>query len=252
MNGNAVMYDVGKILTVGGATAYQDSHATERAYPIDITGGPGTVDGPHASATWPTPAPSQQRGPARRQVLVVGGQQHPQSLHRHRVGLSPELWNPATGDFTVMAPEAVPAHLPQRALLLPDGRVFSGGGGLCGNCATNHADGQIFTPPYLLNADGTAAAAARDHRAPATRAAGRDDHGDHGRAVTRFALVRTSARHPHRQHRPAADPADADQRQRHQHTCGSRPTGVALPGPYLLFALDASGVPSVATTIFVQ
>ena len=35
MNGNAVMYDVGKILTLGGSPAYQDSDATARAYAID-------------------------------------------------------------------------------------------------------------------------------------------------------------------------------------------------------------------------
>ena len=46
MNGDATMYDVGKILTVGGATAYQDygsavdTQATNRAYTIDISAGP--------------------------------------------------------------------------------------------------------------------------------------------------------------------------------------------------------------------
>ncbi len=47
MNGNAIMYNVGKILTVGGAPAYQDitgsamnTQATNRAYTIDISGGP--------------------------------------------------------------------------------------------------------------------------------------------------------------------------------------------------------------------
>ena len=44
------------------------------------------------------------------------------------------------------------------ALLLQDGRVFGGGGGLCGTCKTNHFNAQIFTPPALLKADGTAAA----------------------------------------------------------------------------------------------
>lgn len=51
--------------------------------------------------------------------------------------------------------EAVPRNYHSVANLLPDGRVFSGGGGLCGDCATNHADGSVFTPPYLLNADGS-------------------------------------------------------------------------------------------------
>src|SRR5260370_4548520 len=46
MNGNAVMYDIGKILTVGGAPAYEDAgsavnvQATNRAYKINISGGP--------------------------------------------------------------------------------------------------------------------------------------------------------------------------------------------------------------------
>jgi galactose oxidase len=49
MNGNATMYDVGKILTLGGATAYQDydsavdTQATNRAYTIDINGGPSQL-----------------------------------------------------------------------------------------------------------------------------------------------------------------------------------------------------------------
>src|ERR1700674_2227474 len=43
MNGNAVMYDIGKILTLGGAPAYDNSRgtylATVKAYTIDITAG---------------------------------------------------------------------------------------------------------------------------------------------------------------------------------------------------------------------
>ena len=69
--------------------------------------------------------------------------------------LNPELWSPSTGRSPVMAPEAEPRNYHSEAVLLPDGRVFSGGGGLCGSCATNHPDGQIFTPPYLLNSNGT-------------------------------------------------------------------------------------------------
>ena len=38
MNGNAVMYDAGKILTVGGAPTYEDTAATAAAAIIDING----------------------------------------------------------------------------------------------------------------------------------------------------------------------------------------------------------------------
>ena len=47
------------------------------------------------------------------EVLVVGGQQHPQPFTDTGAALSPELWNPATGKFTIMAPELIPAQLPQ-------------------------------------------------------------------------------------------------------------------------------------------
>ncbi len=89
-------------------------------------------------------------------VLVVGGQQHPQTFTDTGAVLSPELWNPSTGKFTIMAPEAIPRTYHSVAILLPDGRVFSGGGGLCGDgCTANHPDGQIFSPPYLFNANGS-------------------------------------------------------------------------------------------------
>ena len=65
--------------------------------------------------------------------------------------MAPEIWNPATGKWTTLAPMAIPRTYHSVALLLPDARVFVGGGGLCGDCTTNHLDGEIFTPPYLLN-----------------------------------------------------------------------------------------------------
>ena len=44
-----------------------------------------------------------------------------------------ELWSPVTLTFSPMAPIAVPRNYHSVAVLLPDGTVFSGGGGLCGN-----------------------------------------------------------------------------------------------------------------------
>ena len=54
-----------------------------------------------------------------------------------------------------MAADVIPRTYHAVAILLPDARVFCGGGGLCGECTTNNPDGRIFTPPYLLNPDGT-------------------------------------------------------------------------------------------------
>ena len=45
-----------------------------------------------------------------------------------------ELWDPVTTNFTVMSPAEVPRNYHGIGILLPDGRVFNGGGGLDGNC----------------------------------------------------------------------------------------------------------------------
>lgn len=39
MNGNAVMYDIGKIFTLGGAPKYNGDSGTNHAYVIDVSGG---------------------------------------------------------------------------------------------------------------------------------------------------------------------------------------------------------------------
>ncbi|KAH8665686.1 hypothetical protein BGZ61DRAFT_593039 [Ilyonectria robusta] len=74
--------------------------------------------------------------------------------------LVPELYNPATNRWTQLAPHAVPRNYHSVSILLPDATVFIGGGGLCyvakigGSTAgcdktADHADGEIFQPPYL-------------------------------------------------------------------------------------------------------
>jgi hypothetical protein len=75
-----------------------------------------------------------------------------------------ERWDPATGAWTVLAPAAVARQYHSTALLLPDGRVLTGGGGICSICQQVgylRRDLEIFTPPYLYHHDGSGALAAR-------------------------------------------------------------------------------------------
>jgi galactose oxidase len=247
MNGNAVMYDVGRILTVGGATAYENVNATTRAYTINLNSNAavarvGDMAYPRAFANGVVLPDGQ--------VLVVGGQSRPVPFSDAGSAMAPEIWNPATGRFTTLAPMATPRNYHSVAVLLPDGRVFVGGGGLCGNCGTNHPDGQIFTPPYLLNNDGTAKARPTIASAPATAAAGSSISVTTGAPVTRFSLMRMST---------VTHTVNTDQRRiplTATSSSGNTSTlqipanrGVVPPGNYLLFAMDANGVPSVATTI---
>ncbi len=261
MNGNAVMYGIGKILTVGGATAYQDAgsavdvQATKRAYTVNFSRGPHKPVIVHRTSNMAyARAFSNSVVLPNGDVLVVGGQQHPQTFTDTGAVLSPELWSPVTGKFKIMAPEAIPRAYHSVAVLLPDGRVFSGGGGLCGDtCTTNHPDGQIFSPPYLFNANGTAARRPVIKTAPVRAATGSTIRVTTKSATPRFALIRLSAvTHSinNDQRLIPLKPARVQGRTYTLRLPSSK--GVLLPGPYMLFALNARGTPSVAKIIFIH
>jgi galactose oxidase len=108
-----------------------------------------------------------------------------------------------------------------------------------------------LTPPYLLNADGTAATRPSITSAPATASLGGTLAVNTAAPVMSFALVRSSS---------VTHTVNNDQRRvplAIQATSGpaaytlSIPSdpGVVLPGYYMLFALDARGVPSVSATV---
>ncbi|HEX9227353.1 MAG TPA: discoidin domain-containing protein [Arthrobacter sp.] len=250
MNGDAVMYDVGKILTMGGAPAYDDSPATERAYTIDINNGvTAERTGDMAVSRSFANGVALPDG----QVFVVGGQPIPVPFSDTDARMAPEIWNPATGEWTTLAPMAIPRTYHSVALLLPDARIFVGGGGLCGNCTTNHLDGEIFTPPYLLNDDGSERARPTIVTAPAAAPAGSTITVTTGAPVSKFSLMRMGT---------VTHTVNTDQRRipvTATAVSGNTATlklpadrGVLVPGTYLLFAMDSKGVPSVASTITIS
>ncbi len=247
MNGTAVMYDAGKILTMGGSPSYTRSAATANAYVITLGAGTAGVRkvAPMVHARSFANSVVLPDG----KVAVFGGQNFPVPFSDNTAVLAPEIWDPVIERFTTMASAAVPRTYHSVAVLMPDARVFTGGGGLCGGCTTNHFDGEIFTPPYLLNPDGTAAPRPAISAAPATAAHGASITVTTDRPVTRFAVVRMGS---------ATHSVNTDQRRIELSptpvTGGYRLTipadpGVAVPGYYMLFALDAKGVPSVAKTL---
>jgi galactose oxidase len=250
MNADAVMYDIGKILTVGGATAYDNGIATARAYTIDINK-TATVSRTADMAFTRSFASGVALPDG--QVLVVGGQPNPVVFTDTDARMSPEIWNPATGKWTTLAPMAIPRTYHSVATLLSDGRVFVGGGGLCNGCTTNHLDGEIFTPPYLLNADGSARPRPTIAIAPATAAAGSTISVTTKTPITKFSLMRMST---------VTHTVNTDQRRipvTATAVSGNTATlklpadrGVLVPGTYMLFALDGNGVPSVASTILIS
>ncbi|MGW4688751.1 discoidin domain-containing protein [Streptomyces sp. NPDC004244] len=251
MTGNAVAYDVGKLLTLGGSPAYERTPATRLAYTVDISGqqvrAARTGDMEHARGFSNSVVLPDGK------VAVFGGQAYPVPFSDATSVLTPELWDPATGTFTPLATMAIPRNYHSVANLLPDGRIFSGGGGLCGDCATNHADGAVFTPPYLLAADGTPKPRpVITGGVPPRAAPGASLTVSTQGQVASFVLMRSAA---------ATHSTDNDQRRVPLAATAAgngtytvsipSDTGVVLPGTYMLFALDAQGVPSIAKFVTV-
>ena len=186
-------------------------------------------------------------------MLVVGGAARAVPFSDDTTVFNAEMWDPATETFTTMAPASVPRNYHSVAVLLPDGRVFSGGGGMCASCGTNHPDGQIFTPPNLLNPDGSLRPRPSITEAPSSVAAGSQMTVTTDRAVTSYSLVRLGAvTHTvnNDQRRIALTPASVTGTTYTLNIPADR--GIVLPGNHMLFALDAAGVPSVAKIVQIR
>ena len=98
-------------------------------------------------------------------VLATGGNSTGASLIDMNGGVyNAERWDPATGQWTTLSAQAVTRQYHSTALLLPDGRVLSSGGGICGTCdqvGYLAKNAEIFTPPYLFKKDGSGELAPR-------------------------------------------------------------------------------------------
>ena len=247
--GSAVSYAPGRILYVGGGDP-----PTKSAEVIDLN---------ETSPAWRT-VPGMAF--ARRQlnatiladgkVLVTHGTSGPGFNNVAAAVRAAELWNPATESWTTMAVEAKSRTYHSTALLLPDGRVLSSGSGEGGGVEYENSEftAQIFSPPYLFKPDGSLAPRPVISSAPAkltyeqSFAVQTPDAG----TVTRGTLIRLSSvthatnmsqlLYPLRftvvnpTRLRATAPADGN---------------LAPPGPYMLFLVNASGVPSKAKMVTV-
>jgi galactose oxidase len=264
MCGIFVMYEPGKILSAGGSPSYTNSDANARAH---IT----TIDEPNANPKVERIADmAYPRGFSNAvvlpdgTVLVSGGQRRSMVFTDDQGVLQPELFDPATKSWRTLAPQAVPRNYHGVSILLADGRVFSGGGGLCyvgnigrssANCnkLVDHADGQVFSPPYLFNADGSEATrpAIAMISSTSVKVGGRLTVTMDGSAKgLKYTLIRIGS---------VTHSVNSDQRRipltkiTSSDTCATLTlpddSGILIPGSYYLFVINAQGVPSVARTV---
>lgn len=267
MCGVNVMFDAvaGKIWSAGGSQDYTNSVAFNRSSLITIADpGKQVIVKSLASMNF-------QRGFANAvvlpngQIVITGGQAKSLVFTDIDAVYTAELWDPTTESYTKLADAILPRNYHSISLLLADGSVLVGGGGLCYNAdaagcdqTVNHFNYEKLSPPYLFNSNGslatrpniTSVSSDSDQSGFKVKVGGRltvvlDD----ANGAT-FSLVRLGS---------ATHSTDTDQRRvpisQTTNNAGSyafvlpSDSGILLPGYYYLFAMNAAGTPSLARTV---
>jgi Domain of unknown function (DUF1929) len=246
------MFDIDRIFVTGGSEQYDvyGSPGSFRAYIIDIS----------------TNIPVVTRQPNMRWrrvfhnvvvlpngfIVVFGGQMAVALFSDEYSVTYIEMYDPYNQIWTdFKIPLSEPRTYHSVGILLKDGRVLAGGGGLCGGGCDyepwNHASVEIVTPPYLLNADGQPVASRPSIlTAPATFVPdGQITVTIDASTSHTFALMRLGA---------ATHTINLDQRRVPLTVVEQVGTTFTLkiptnpvhvpPGPYWLFAMNDAGVPS--------
>ncbi|HET9603432.1 MAG TPA: galactose oxidase-like domain-containing protein [Gemmatimonadales bacterium] len=244
--GSAVMYDAGKILLVGGGAP------TATAEVIDLN------DGSPWRYVGSMRVPRRQLNAtllADGTVLVTGGSNASgfNTAPTDSRVLSAERWDPATEQFTTLAAMSHNRLYHSTAMLLPDGRLLSVGSGQPAAVGlTDDYTAEIFTPPYLYRLDGTLAPRPQITSAPTSVAYGAAFQVQTPQASTivratwiRLSSVTHAFNQNQRMNRLTVTPNGSGSV---LITAPSGPT-MAPPGHYMLFLIDANGVPSVAKIV---
>ncbi len=239
-----------KVLTIGGGNIDSNPDANRLTDIIDLkqpnptyVAGPPLPQGTVDLGNGPVPQTGDQGKMYVSAVLLPDGKvlETGGALHnRANPVFETSIFDPATETFDPVAvdPEARGYH--SSAFLLPDGRVMTTGDNP-GNGSWNH-DVSIYTPPYLLKGERPTITSVIDSEW---------NYGDTQRITVDRPIAKAELI------RPAAVTHSSDPNQRFVDlplsvdgdnvdlNVTSNPN-LAPPGWYMLFAVDANGVPSVA------
>jgi hypothetical protein len=252
--GSAVMLDA-KVLTMGGGGA--DAACTQ---PVSATA--EIIDLNASSPSWR--AVGSMTYPRRQlnatilpdgTVLATGGTSACGFSNESGSVYAAELWNPSTEQWTTLASMRMKRVYHSSAILLPDGRILSAGGGDNAG-SSNQFNAEIFTPPYLFNSDGTPATRPTYTLSSTSFGYGQSFRIDSPDAanIRKVTLVRPSAvTHTFNQSQQLNTLSFAAAADGQSLTATTPANGnLAPPGPYLLFLVSSTGVPSAAETVFLR
>jgi hypothetical protein len=241
--GSAVMYEPGKILYAGGGDPPTDSaEIVDLNLPIPtwtFTGGMAFARRQMNATLLPTG-----------DVLVTGGTSSGGFNDPAGAVRAAELWHPATGTWTTLASSAVVRTYHGTALLLPDGRVLYTGSGDVPDGSANERNYELYSPPYLFNGARPTITGALPPSAgyDQTQVVNTPD----GPGIAQVTLIRLgSVTHAFDQSELLVPLSFSLVAAGLTITFPASRTA-APPGPYMLFLVNANGVPSVGRMMLLQ
>jgi hypothetical protein len=260
--GGFATYDKGKVLVAGGGDITEGGQTdvpTKTAVVVDVNGSTTTV-----SSTASMSVGRRQHNLtilADGSVLATGGMSRATAAN---VDLddpvfAAERWDPATGTWTVLAGASRVRQYHSSATLLPDGRVLTGGGGVCASCVSAgylEKNVEYFEPPYLYKQDGSGQKATRPviSSVPSTATYGQDFDISSTQAgsIAKVGLVRLGAATHSQDQGQRYVPLSFNASSSTITATAPANSNLAPAGYYMLFITDNAGVPSVAKMIKIQ
>ena len=252
--GSFAPYQIGKVLVTGGVGYYQEGPISESsAVVLDLN----TMRTEATNDMLYSRSQHNLTVLPDGQVLATGGHGSGEPLIDVSAPVLPsEMWNPDTGVWTEMAALARTRQYHSTGLLLPDARVLVAGGGYCGTCTEfnyHEQNAEIYSPPYLFDANGD----------PADRPelSGTPERLNYGQSFT-FNLQLSGDLERVVLLKPGSTTHSHNQDQRYIKLNFERDAGsvtatapanrnLAPPGHYLMFAVDENGVPSEGQFILI-
>lgn len=246
-HGTTLMIDKGMLLVAGGAVSGTNKHSTNKAMLIDINS-----NIPKITPIEPMIHPRKFHNGVilpTGEVLVVGGNTSGIKFADKGSVLPVEIWNPQTKTWREGAEISVPRNYHSIALLLPDGRVLSAGGGLC-NCLADHQDAQVYSPSYLFNDEGALAKRPTLSMASDTIKNGQTFTLQSDADIATFSLIKmsTTTHGVNSDLRYLAPKFSALGNGQYQLTAHAN-RNILTSGYWMFFAINQNGVPSVAKIV---
>jgi hypothetical protein len=241
--GSAVMYRPGKILFVAGGNPPVN---TAEVIDLNQPSPRWSYTGSLAHARWNHNATLLPTG----DVLVTGGTSLSNRADLAGAVNVAELWNPASGQWATLASSAPRLRgYHSTSLLLPDGRVLHTGGG-DGSGTPDNYDYELYSPPYLFKG----ARPVITGGVPSAVGYGQTLSVDtpDGAGIAKVHLIELgSVTHAFDQAQRLA-PLSFSQAPGGLSVTLPSSRNTAPPGPYMLFLVNAGGVPSVGRIVLVN